>query len=317
VVVFVPPRRLAALIAASSLALAACSGGSSSSKVSAPPGSKMTKMGVAVTGGFGEKPALTVPTSAAPKDLSSEVLTAGSGATVASGQTLIVNYLGQTWDLKNGKPNVFDNSYDRKQVSGFPIGTGKVIPGWDKTLVGQKLGSRVLLSIPPADAYGATPSSGNELAGKTLLFVVDLVAALSPNAAATGTAVTKLPAGLPAITSESGKKPVITSVKGIKVGNQPVSALLIEGTGEAISPTKSLALEIVQTDAATGKQTQETWGSGLQVIPAQQVISVLDVLKTAKVGSRAVGVLPAEAASSSSGSQTPASIVVVDVVGQY
>lgn len=314
---FVPPRRLAALIAASALALTACSGGSSSSTVAAPAGSKMTKIGVAVTGGFGEKPTLTVPTSAAPKDLSTEVLTPGTGATVTSGQTLIVNYLGQTWDLKAGKPNVFDNSYDRKQVSGFPIGTGKVIPGWDKTLVGQKLGSRVLLSIPAADAYGATPSSGNELAGKTLLFVVDLVGAISPNAAATGSPAGTLPPGLPTITSESGKKPVIASVKGVKVGGQPVSALLISGTGEAIDPQKSLVLEIIQTDAATGKQTQETWGAGLQVIPAQQVISVLSALKTAKVGSRVVGVLPAETASSSAGTQTPASIVVVDVVGQY
>ena len=31
----------------------------------------------------------------------------------------------------------------------FPIGVGQVIPGWDKALVGQKVGSRVLLVIPP------------------------------------------------------------------------------------------------------------------------------------------------------------------------
>jgi peptidylprolyl isomerase len=305
--VFVPSRRLAVLIAASSLVLAACGGGSSSTTA----GSKMTKVGVRVTGGFGEKPTLTVPKKEAPKARSSEVLKAGSGATITSGQTLVVHYLGETWDLKDGKPNIFDNSYDRKQVSGFPIGTGKVIAGWDKTLLGQKVGSRVLLSIPPAEAY-----SEGELSGKSLLFVVDLVDAINPNTAATGTPVAKPVAGMPAVASQPGKKPVITSVKGVKVGAQPVSALLLAGTGAPIDPTKTLALEIIQTDAATAKNTQETWGGGLQLIPAQQLISILSVLKSAKVGSRAVGLLPAESSGGAS-AKTPPSVVVVDVVGQY
>lgn len=310
---FLPPRRLAVLIAASSLVLAACGGGSKGSSgpsVSAPAGSTMTKVGVAVTGKYGQKPTLTVPNGAAPKALSAEVLTAGTGDTVAKGQTLVVHYLGQTWDLKDGKPNIFDNSYDRKQVAGFPIGTGQVIPGWDKTLVGQKVGSRVLLSIPPADGYGAQTSSSNALAGHTLIFVVDLVGALKPDAAANGTPGAALAAGMPTISSASGKEPMITSVKGVKVGKTPVSALLLTGTGDAIDATKSLALEIVQTDAATGKQTQKTWGTGPRVVPAQQVLTALTVLKTAKVGSRAVGVIPGD-------SQSPASVVVVDVVGQY
>lgn len=314
----VVPQRLAALIATSSLALVACSGGSSSSAVSPPPGSRMTKIGVAVSGGFGDKPTLTVPKGAAPAELSTEVLSTGTGDKVAKGQTLVVHYLGQTWDPKDGKPNIFDNSYDRKQVSGFPIGTGKVIPGWDKTLVGQMVGSRLLLSIPPADAYGATPNSSSELSGKTLLFVVDLVAAISPNAAATGTPVTKVPAGMPEITSLPGKKPVITSVKGVKAGAEPVSTLLLTGTGPAIDPAKSLVVEVIQTDAATGKQTQETWGGPLQVIPAQQVLSALSALKTAKVGSRAVAVLPGDGGTGATGATTtPASVVVVDVVAQY
>jgi peptidylprolyl isomerase len=316
--VFLPLRLLAVLTAAPSLALAltACGGGSSSA-VSGPAGSKMTKVGVAVTGGFGEKPTLTVPKTAAPKELTSEVLNPGNGAAVGKGQTLIANYLGETWDLKDGKPNVFDNSYDRKQVSGFQIGTGTVISGWDKTLVGKKLGSRVLLTIPPEEGYDGSKGQTNELTGKTLLFVVDLVAAIDANTAATGTPVTKLPDGMPAVSSESGSKPVITSVKGVKPGAKPVSTLLISGTGDQIDPEKSLVLEVIQTDAATGRNTQETWGSALQVIPAAQVVSVLSALKSARVGSRAVGIVPADSAGSAGGTQTPASVVVVDVVGQY
>jgi peptidylprolyl isomerase len=311
-----PSRRSAALLLVSTLALAACSGGSSSATASPPPGSTMTKVGVAVTGSFGEKPTLTVPKSAAPKNLSSEVLSPGDGAVVASGQTLVVNYLGQTWEPKDGKPNVFDNSYDRKQVSGFPIGAGQVITGWDKTLVGQKVGSRLLLAVPPADGYGPTPSDQNPLSGKALLFVVDVVAAISPNVAATGTPVAKVPPGMPVVSSPPGKKPTVTSVKGVTAGANPVSALLIQGTGAPIDSTKSLAVEVVQTDVATGTQTQETWGGPVQVIPAQQLLATLTALKTAKVGSRAVGVLPGDPGDGSTAPTQP-SIVIVDVVAQY
>ena len=60
----------------------------------------------------------------------------------------------------------------------FAIGVGQVVPGWDKTLVGAKIGSRMILAIPPADGYGA---KGNPKAGikgtDTLYFVVDILAA--------------------------------------------------------------------------------------------------------------------------------------------
>jgi peptidylprolyl isomerase len=108
------------------------------------------------------------------KKLQSATLIQGEGETVEKGQLLVVNYLGQVYGGK--KP--FDESYSTGQPASFPIGTGGVIPGWDKALVGQKLGSRVMLSIPPEDGYG---KAGNEQAGikgtDTLYFVVDLLAA--------------------------------------------------------------------------------------------------------------------------------------------
>ena len=59
----------------------------------------------------------------------------------------------------------------------FPIGTGSVIPGWDKVLVGVKIGSRVLMVVPPKQGYG---KKGNSQAGikgtDTLVFVVDVIA---------------------------------------------------------------------------------------------------------------------------------------------
>jgi peptidylprolyl isomerase len=311
--------RRAALFAATGLllplALAACGGGSSSSAApsasSSASSASSASSGVKVSGGFGEKPTLTVPAGTAPAKLSSEVLTAGTGPTVASGQTLVVNYLGQTWEPKDGKPNVFDNSYDRKAPASFPIGTGNVIAGWDKTLVGQKIGSRVLLTIPPAEGYGNTPSS--ELAKNTLLFVVDVLGSFNAGATADGTPAAALPAGFPAITSEPGKVPAVTSVKGVTPGKDTKSALLLAGKGSPLQSGKQLVLNLLQVDATTGKTVASSFTTGgPQLVPAQQVLEVVPSLKDAKVGSRAVFIPPAPTQKG----QT-AVVVVLDVLGQY
>jgi peptidylprolyl isomerase len=105
--------------------------------------------------------------------LHSAALIQGDGATVKSGQTITVDYLGQVYGGK--KP--FDESFSKEPAS-FGIGAGRVIPGWDKTLVGAKVGSRMLLAIPPAEGYR---SEGNPSAGikgtDTLYFVVDILSA--------------------------------------------------------------------------------------------------------------------------------------------
>lgn len=104
-------------------------------------------------------------------ELIATTLIKGDGAKVESGQTLTVNYLGQVYNAEAP----FDESYSGEPAE-FPIGTGSVITGWDKRLVGRTVGSRVILEIPPADGYG---KPGNPDAGikgtDTLFFVVDIL----------------------------------------------------------------------------------------------------------------------------------------------
>jgi len=52
-----------------------------------------------------------------------------------------------------------------------------VIKAWDSQLVGQPVGSRVLLVVPPADGYGAAGSPPKISGTDTLVFVVDILAA--------------------------------------------------------------------------------------------------------------------------------------------
>ena len=99
----------------------------------------------------------------------------GTGPEVAKGQTVRVAYTGALW--KNG--SVFDSSANRPEQPyfEFPIGKGSVIKGWDNTLLGKKVGSRVLLVIPPADGYGTAGSPPKISGTDTLVFVVDILAA--------------------------------------------------------------------------------------------------------------------------------------------
>ena len=57
---------------------------------------------------------------------------------------------------------------------------GRLIPGWDETLVGKKVGSRVELIVPPEKGYGeeGMPNAGIE-GDDTLVFVVDILDAQS------------------------------------------------------------------------------------------------------------------------------------------
>ncbi|MGW0503095.1 FKBP-type peptidyl-prolyl cis-trans isomerase [Micromonospora sp. NPDC003241] len=95
----------------------------------------------------------------------------GTGPAVTAGQSITTNYVGVLF--ANGEQ--FDSSWERGQPATFPIGVGQVIEGWDKGLVGVKVGSRVQLDIPAEQAYG-TDGAGGRPAGP-LRFVVDILAA--------------------------------------------------------------------------------------------------------------------------------------------
>ena len=126
---------------------------------------------VAFPDGPTKAPTVTVPKTAAPTELKAITLVEGTGKAVAKGQTLAAHYQGALW--KDG--SVFDSSWQRGAIADFPIGVGGVIPAWDKTLVGKKVGSRVLLVIPPKDGYGTAGSPPKISGTDTLVFVVDIL----------------------------------------------------------------------------------------------------------------------------------------------
>lgn len=146
--------------------------------------------GTHVSNGGGSLPTVTFPAQGTaptvkiashatpPKKLTVTTLLKGTGPKVASGQTVVVQYVGVNW--RTGQ--TFDSSWSRTAPYAFTVGASSgMIPGWITGLTGQTVGSRVLLVIPPAEGYG---KSGNPQAGikgtDTLVFVVDIVGAINP-----------------------------------------------------------------------------------------------------------------------------------------
>ena len=100
--------------------------------------------------------------------------TVGTGATPARGQTCVMHYTG--WLYENGvKGKKFDSSVDRGQPFEFPIGTGRVIKGWDEGVATMKVGGKRTLIIPPALGYGERGAGGVIPPNATLMFDVELL----------------------------------------------------------------------------------------------------------------------------------------------
>lgn len=115
------------------------------------------------------KPEIDPPLGEPPVDLQSLDLTVGDGAEVQPGAVVEVHYVGV--DFETGEE--FDSSWSRGESISFPL--QGLVRGWQEGIPGMKVGGRRQLICPPAWAYGPA-GGGHRLSGRTLIFVIDLLA---------------------------------------------------------------------------------------------------------------------------------------------
>jgi FKBP-type peptidyl-prolyl cis-trans isomerases 1 len=119
----------------------------------------------------GAAPKITVPKSKAPTALVANYVIEGDGDVVKADSAVLVQYEGVLWDT--GKE--FDSTYSRNQLTSFSL--QQVVKGWAQGLTGKKVGSRVLIVIPPKLGYGDNPPAGSGIKkDSTLVFSVDILA---------------------------------------------------------------------------------------------------------------------------------------------
>jgi FKBP-type peptidyl-prolyl cis-trans isomerase len=132
---------------------------------------------------IGQAPTVKVPKDSPPSKLSVTTLLKGNGAALKAGDTVVAQYVGVNW--RTGK--VFSQSWasstqPQGQPFSFQLG-GQVITGWNDGLPGVRVGSRVMLVVPPQLGYG--PEGGQASAGikktDTLVFVIDILGLQAPS----------------------------------------------------------------------------------------------------------------------------------------
>jgi len=291
------PARLAgplAVLAVLATTVACGGGGKATPSSSSSPSSAASATGdlsrVTVSGAAGAKPSVKVPTPFSVKETTERVLTAGTGAVVTQGQKVTVDYSG--FNGADGKE--FNTSFGQKSPS-FLLDAQQTLPGLVKGIVGQKVGSRVLVAIPPTDAYG---TQGMQSAGigptDTILIVVDVKGVRNVLAKATGAPVAPK-AGLPTVKLAADGKPAIT----LPGGNPPAQLVvqpLITGTGAKVTKGQQITVHYTGIIWPGGKQFDSSWDRKQPAsfgIGVAQVITGWDEgLVGQQIGSQVLLVIP-------------------------
>jgi FKBP-type peptidyl-prolyl cis-trans isomerase len=296
---------------------------SAGSSSSAAANSSNANSSVTVAGAFGASPVVKIPKLNANTKLTVKTVIHGTGTTVTKSDAMAANFVLYFWSGKTStlKANTFSQN---PTVIG-----GTMLPGLETALIGQKVGSRVLAVIPPAEGYGTSGNSQLGITGSTtLVFVIDVIKSYADTASAFGT---QEPAGggsLPTVTAHTGAAPTIT----IPANNAPsalVTKTLIKGSGPKVAKGQFIIAQYAGYIWRTKKVFDSSWTSGspfgfvLGASPAQ-VISGWDTgLASQTVGSRVMLVIPPKDAYGKTGASqagingTDTLVFVIDIIDAF
>lgn len=244
-------RRVAAALIVPLIAAGALAGCGSSSSSS---GSANASVGV--SGKFGKAPDVQIPSKKAGEQLAIKTEIQGSGPAIKSGDAVLGNFAIYVWSGTTHK--LLDSTFTSSpQVLPAQLG----LPGLVRALRGQRTGSRVLAVLPPKYGYG---TQGNSQVGisptDTTVWVVDLIRAFSPTAAASGTHVSSGGGSLPAVSGASAGAPAITIPQAAPPSTLIVKTL-IKGTGPGLADGQTVVAQVVGMNWRTKKVFYTTWPS--------------------------------------------------------
>lgn len=135
-----------------------------------------SKNPVIVTWAKNGEPSISKPKGQEPTTLQSFTTIQGTGSEVKKGQSVVVQYSGWLW---KDTSKYFDSSWqkDRQPFAVDPVGEAQVIDGWNEGLIGQKVGSQIVLVIPSDKGYGDAGNPPTIPGKSTLIFVIDILSA--------------------------------------------------------------------------------------------------------------------------------------------
>ena len=278
---------------------------------------------IAVSGAFGTKPTVTIPKVDPPASLQAKHLISGHGTLVAKGDLAVADLTAYTW-----KGTATKKVSELSTGQAEPLTVGSTISGLDKSLEGSRVGSRLLITIPPKDGFGSKGDSSLGVTGQdTLVLVVDVLGSYQKTASAHGTHEMVKGTGLPTVgTSSPGTAPPVHIPQTAPPAKLQVQTL-IQGTGPVVKKGRLLVAQYEGVIWRTGKVFDSTWKSGtpagFQIGTGQVIKGWDDSLVGKRVGSRVLLVVPPADGYGKKGSSqagikgTDTLVFVVDILGTY
>jgi peptidylprolyl isomerase len=244
-----------------------------------------------VTGKFGADPVIDIPNGQPSKDLVVNTLIEGKGPVVGTSDYVLLNVEGKVWA---GNRMVVD-SFTARQPQGLPLSTA--MPAWRK-LAGSRVGSRVMMIVPPKDGFGAAGNPQASIMGSdTLVFVFDVVDAIAKNTGANGAPVPYHPGTTMPTVVDGRNGPAISVPAKAKPPVALTSTLLRKGNGPVIVNGDTVVTQYVGAVWRTGKTFDSSWTRGVPqafVLGAGQVVAGWEQgLGGRTVGSRVLLTIPA------------------------
>jgi peptidylprolyl isomerase len=292
------PRKLTAAVALSITALtlggvASC--GPDKPKPAAAPTASTTPTPLAATGGkvtvtgaLGKEPKVDLPKPYAVEKTTVTVEKAGSGRKLASGDSVKVQYVG----LVGTTAKEFKSSWTGKTVPTMSLAPGGVINGLRTGLLGQRVGSRVTIAIPPGDGYGPQGAPPIGVTGAdTLVFVVDILKDVKPLSSITGT-MAKTGAGFPKVKVTKGQPSGLT-FSG-KTPTKAASQVLVHGSGPTVTTNSALTIRYLAGSYRTKKVFESAYPSNSTQLDmtTQLPAGLKQQLLGKRMGDRVIAVLP-------------------------
>lgn len=210
-------------------------------------------------GGFGSKATITIPDAAPSGQFVVNTVSEGDRSTVNKGDWVTVNYSAKDWTTGKDLPSSYDEG-GKPQL--YQAGSGQLVPAFDQSVIGKKVGSRLLVVAPPAAAFGTQGNGQLGVGpGDTVVFVLDIMESLPQDSTLSG-AMTQPPANLPQV-KDNGKAAVtITIPPGQAAPTDLQQAVLIKGEGKPVKSGQTLVVQYTGVLWSNGQQFDSSWSHG-------------------------------------------------------
>ncbi len=245
--------RSAAGVATAVLVLAACGGGAEGE-------SNAALDDIDVTGGFGEEPEITFEEPFALEESESETLEVGDGEVVDDGDTVSIDYA--VVSGTTGSP--LDSSFGASSIS-LPLVEGQTTPALVEALVGETIGSRVLVVVAPEPTAGASASvepQPGDPASDTVVFVLDLLGVVPVRA--DGEPVEQAE-GTPVVATDEEGDVTGIDVTGVEAPEDLVVTTVLQGDGEEVQAGDTVTIHYTGVLASDGTEFDSSWSRGAPV----------------------------------------------------